>query len=528
MSHAPRERHLLLHLTGLAVGALILLPLAYLAVQAWALRDVERATRALWAPESRAALRAGLELAGVVAAVSLAVAVPLAWLTHATDLPGRRFFRIALNLPLAVPSYVSAFMVVALFGPRGWLQQALGATFGVERLPDVYGFPGAAMALVFVYPYALIPLQAALARTDPRLWEASRSLGHGPWRTFVAVILPSLRAPLAGGALLICLYVLSDFGAVSLLRYESLSYLVYVRHKSLFDKQEAVFLAVLLALVALGAIALQRLVAGRGARAAAHGGSARPWPVVRLGRWRWPAFALCALVVGYGVVLPVATVMVWLVRGLLHGNEAIGHLGRESLTTLWLGALAGVVTVAVAVAPALLGRFGRRGVWRVVHAASHAGYALPGIVVALSLVFFAVRVAEPFYQTTSLLVFAYVVRFLPLAVGTLGEGLAAQSPRIYEAARGLGRTPLAAWYQVVLPMSVPALWAGFLAVMLSVVRELPATLLLSPLDFATLATRIWALTEEAFFTAAAPPVLILLLIAAGALLVRPDAEQRRR
>jgi iron(III) transport system permease protein len=503
------------------------LPLLYLGLRGVTLAsgpDVAVLVRAdtLWV------LLRSLALATGVATLCVALSVPLAWLTHATDLPGRRFFRGALNLPLAVPSYVSGFVVAVVFGPRGWLQQAL-APLGVDRLPDVYGAPGAVLALLFTFPFALLPMQAALARTPPTLWEAARSLGLSPWRSFVRVILPAMRPAMAGGGLLVSLYVLSDFGAVSLMRFRSLSYVIYLRYQSLFDRGQAVYLALVLAVLAVLVLAVQRRLEGRSRPAVGVRGGARPWPRVALGRWRWPAFALCAIVAAWGVGLPLTVVTLWLLPSLggAHG-VIVGDLGVETLATASAGVVAAGLIVLLAFVPALLLRFGNPRAARLVTASSHVGYALPGIVVALSLVYLSMQLAPFAYQTHGLLLFAYVVLFLPLALGSLRDGIEGQDPRLYEAARSLGCTPRAALWRVVIPGTRPAVWAGLLVVFMAVVKELPATLLLGPLGFRTLATRIWSLTEDGFFAAAAPAVAVLLLLAGAALLLRPDVARRAR
>ncbi len=510
----------MLHGVSIVVALLMLLPLAWLVFYGVQLWD-SPAARALSADGTFSALGHGLLLSVAVAAACVVLSVPLAWLTHATDIPMRRSFRVILNLPLAVPSYVSGFVVVSAAGPSGWLQEYL-SPFGI-KLPEIYGFNGAFLALMFCFPYVLIPLQASLARTDSRLWEAARSLGASPVRAFFGVILPRLRGAIGAGALLVALYVMSDFGAVSLLRFKSLSYVIYVRYQSLFDKDEAVFLALVLALVAIGFVAVYRQIRGREDGKGSKG-VPQPWSTVRLGIWRWPAFVFCVLTALVGVGLPVSTVLVWLVRGLGLGNT-IGNLNMETWSTVWISLVAAVVTVVVALVPALVGRFGNPQVARFVHMSSHVGYALPGIVVALSLVFFTIRFAGSFYQTSLMLIFAYVVLFLPLALGALEDGFRAQNPRLYDAARSLGCGPSAAWMRVILPGAKGALVAGFLIVFMSVIKELPSTLLLSPLNFGTLATRIWMLTEEAFFTAAAPPVLVLVVLAGAALIPRSQAKR---
>jgi iron(III) transport system permease protein len=181
-------------------------------------------------------------LAAVVTAASVAVAVPLAWLTARTDLPGRRAWAVLAALPLVIPSYVGGFVLVSMFGPRGLLQDAL-APLGVERLPEIYGLPGAALALtLFSYPYVLLTVRGALRGMDPALEEASRSLGSGGWATFFRVTLPQLRPAIVAGALLVALYSLSDFGAVSLLQFDSFSREIYTQYRSAFDRTPAAIL----------------------------------------------------------------------------------------------------------------------------------------------------------------------------------------------------------------------------------------------------------------------------------------------
>ncbi len=505
MSTSRRPRHLALSAAGLALAAAMVAPIGVVILRSVEAGGVEAVAR-IAQGEGPAIVARSVGLTLGVSALCLAISLPLAWLLTATDLPGRRAWRILLSLPLAVPSYVGGFVVVAAFGPAGWLAE-LGAT-----LPDVYGPFGAMLALAFVYPYAMLPLIAALERTDPRTFEAARSLGVAPWRAFYRVVLPRLRAAAATGALLIGLYVLSDFGAVSLTRFRSLSYVIYIRYQSLFGRDEAmVYGAILIALAALFVTA--RLAMDRGGTRTASSGTARPWAPVPLGRWRVPALLFCTTIATYGVGMPLAVVAYWWVRGARNGAP-IHPFGDALVGTLSVGAVAAVSIVALALVPAMLSRFGRPTVARAVHAGTHASYALPGIVVALALVSLATQWAPVIYQTIPLLCFAYVIRFLPIASGTLTENVVAQDPRLMDAARSLGASPARAWWRIVLPMTAPAAWAAGLATFVSVIKELPATLILAPIEFETLATHIWAQTEDAFFTSTAPPVLVLVTLAA--------------
>lgn len=506
--------------------AALAIPLGYLLIRArdlgwtetWEFVTREQTLDALWR---------SFYLGVLVAVACVALALPLAWLTHATDLPGRRLFRVLLNVPLAVPSYVSAFVILGVLAKGGWLYDVL-FDLGIEI--DVYSTWGTVLALMFTYPFALMVMQATLTRMDPRLWESARSLGASPWQAFVRVVLPGLRPAMASGGLLVALYTIGDFGAVSLMRYESLSYLIYVRYKSLFDREEAIILALLLALVASALVVLLLALGGRKARALSTHGSHRQWPIIRLGHWRWPSFALCALLAVLAVALPVAVVVSWLLRGVRLGHE-IGFPVDETWTTVKIGVLAAVLIVAVAAVPVLIGRF-RRGAQatggqaRAFYVMTHLGYALPGIVVALSMVSLATGYWYSMYQTVTLLLFAYTIRFLPLALHTIDDAVSAQNQGIFLAARSLGCNPLSAWWRAVLPTIRPALFAGFLAVFIAVIKELPITLLLSPIEFTTLATRIWMLTEDAYYSEVAPVVLALLGLAIAGLLLAPDTRRR--
>jgi len=213
---AARRAPLGLLALGAAVGAAAILPAAYLFVviagDLSAALDTAFSSRAL-----ETLLRTALLSAAVVVA-SVAIALPIGWLTVRTDLPGRRLWTVLCTLPLVIPSYVGAYLLVAALGPNGMLQEALG----VERLPSIYGFTGAWLVLtLFTYPLVLIPLRATLRRIDPQLEDAARAMGRGPLEVFRTVVLPQLWPVIAAGSLLVALFTISDFGAVSILRYQT-------------------------------------------------------------------------------------------------------------------------------------------------------------------------------------------------------------------------------------------------------------------------------------------------------------------
>ena len=462
-------------------------------------------------------------LTTLVTVFSVALAVPIAWLTVRTDLPFKRMWTVLTTLPLVIPSYVGGFAVVAALGPRGLLQQALEGPFGVDRIPEIYGLPGATLILVLLsYPYVLLSVRAPLWRMDPSLEEGSRCLGLGPWATFIRTVLPQLRPAIAAGALLVALYTLSDFGAVSLLRYEVFTNVIYLQFdagaRSLAAASSLVLMAMALAVLLIEAQARRHSVYYRTAV-----GAQRPPPVVVLGRWRWAAFGLCTFIVLSALGMPLGVTVYWLAEGIQAG-QSLG-LSWETLgNSLYVSALAAVVTVAAALPVSVLAVRYSSPLSALVERFSYVGFALPGVVVALALVFFATRYATAIYQTSALLVFAYVILFLPAALGAVRASLLQVSPKVEEAARGLGRGPNRVLYSITLPLIRPGLISAGALVFLITMKELPATLILGPIGFRTLATSIWSSAESALFAQAAAPALLLVLASAVPLVLLFSGE----
>ncbi|MFP5342524.1 MAG: ABC transporter permease [Candidatus Limnocylindria bacterium] len=505
---------------GLTIAALALLPLVYLVVRAL---DVESDAMAfVLRPRTFGVLVGTLGLGLLVGLGTMVVGVPIAWLTTRTDLPARRAWAVLTAIPLALPSYVVGFAFLAFFGPRGTLQGLL-APLGVERLPSIGGLVGASLVLTLVsFPYVTLATRAAILRLDPAVEESARLLGDRRLTVFRRVTLPVLVPAIAAGALLAVLYALSDFGAVGLLQFDSLARAIYLQYGASFDRS----LAALLALILVAMTVL--LTAGEGrlrARAGAYAASSRrrPQAVVALGRWRWPSLLFCALVVGLALVIPVGTVAWWLVRGALAGESTTLVLD-VALDTFLVGAAAAVAAVLLALPVALLAARHRSRLSRVVESAVFAGYALPGIVVALAMIFLATRTMPVIYQTMALLVIVYAVRFMPQAVGGLRAALGIAGPRLEEAGRTLGDGPVRAFTRLTVPFLRPAFLAGGALVFLTVVKELPLALLLSPIGFETLATEIWDAASSGFYARAAAPAALLVALSIGTVTLLMRAE----
>lgn len=507
---------------AVAVAALACLPLVYLVVrgagagsEAWSLVLRDR-TLALVART--------VGLVAVVTAAATAIGVALAWLVVRTDLPGRRVFGVLAALPLVVPSYVIALAFIAAVGPGG-----ASAELGLGGGRWVYGFDGAAAALVLAtYPYVFLLTAAALRRLDPSLEEAARSLGRSRLAAFRQVTLPVLRPSIGAGAILVALYTLSDFGVVSLMRFDALTRAVYRQYQSLFDREPAAVLGlVLVALTALVLIVEARL-ARRGA--ARRPGRERPVAPVALGSWRWPAAGFVGAVVGVALVLPVAVLGWWVQRG-RSDLPALGDVASSAGHSLLAAALAaGVAVLAALPIAALVAR--HPSAWaRLLERCAFASNALPGIVIALALVFFSSRLLPSLYQSLAVLIFAYVVRFLPQALSGTQAALLRVDPQLEQAARGLGAGPWRTFARVTAPLVAPGLLAGATLVFLSTMKELPATLLLRPIGFDTLATDVWDATAVSSYAAAAVPALLLIVLSAPVvwlLQVRPRADRQGR
>jgi iron(III) transport system permease protein len=495
---------------ALAATALVALPLTYLVV-----RTADAGSRALDVLGRERVPELVLQTVALVAgvtAVSVAIALPLAWLITRTDLPARRAWTAAAALPLVVPSYVGALALLAAFGPRGIMQGWL-EPFGVERLPEIYGYGGALVALVLTtYPYVFLLTVSALRELDPSLEEASRSLGRSSWQTFRAVTLPALRPAAGAGSLLVALYALSDFGAVSLMRYDSLTRAIFVQYRALFDRTPAAVLALVLVALTAIVLVLEQRARGRGRYHRSAPGAARHPRPVALGRWRWPALAFCTTVVGFALLLPVSVLAYWAARA--SSSEPFVDALRAAGNSVVASLLAAVAAVTAAMPVAVLAVRYRSRATAVLERSAYASNALPGIVIALSLVFFAANYAEPIYQTLFLLVVAYVVRFFPEAVAGAHSALLRVDPRLEDAARGLGRSPISVAATVVAPLVAGGLATGATLVFLSTMKELPATLLLRPTGFDTLATEVWTATGLGHYSQAAPAALLLLVVSA--------------
>jgi iron(III) transport system permease protein len=504
-----------LRVTGLVLGALFAFPATYLIWRNLAagdqLGDLVLSDRTL-APLGRT-----IQLAALVAVSAMVAGTGLAWLTTRTDLPWARLWRVVLPLPLVFPSFVGAAALIRTLNPGGLLATLL-AEVGVDSELELRGLVGAWLVLtLFTYPYVYLPVAARFRRLPGSIEDSARVLGDGPWHTFWRVCIPQSASAIGAGTLLVFLYAISDFGAVVLLRYDTLTRAIHTNQ--LANPPVALALSFVLLVLAAAVVLVERWLSSRRHD---EGTSRADRPVIyRLGRWRLPAVAV---VVGWVVAAfggPMASLIDWAVRGLLR----VGGQGRpltidgtdvleSTVGTVQVGVLAAVVAVAAVLPIAFLAGRNRSPIGAVAHALVISSFALPGLLIALSIRFWTVRSEWAFDllgDTMALLIFAYVVRFGSLAMGVTLVAVRSVPSRLADAAATLGAGQARRLATVDLPIMAPALSAGAGLVMLSVMKELPISLLVSPLGYSNLAIRIFSSFEDAFVAEAG--ILALVLIA---------------
>ncbi|MFB6302127.1 MAG: ABC transporter permease [Haloferacaceae archaeon] len=498
-----------LTLLAAAVAALLVLPLG------WLLVDVlDLGTRAFGLTVAPATLRVLLRSVGLVAVVtaaSVAVGVPLAVLTVQGSLPFGRFWTVVAALPLAVPSYLGAFAAVSAFGPRGALANAL-APVGIESIPTIYGFTGAAIVLTFyTYPYVFLTTRASLLSLDASLVEAARTLNASRLEAFRRVTLPQIAPGIAAGALLVALYTLSDFGTPNIMRVEVFTQFIYARYNA-FMRDYAALLSLQLFAVTAVILAIESRIGVDESGAYASSGK-RGGADLELGAWRYPATLLPAGVGLIAILLPVAIFGMWLVRsGPGYAGGTMAFSWSYGMNSVYVALLAAGGSILVALPVALQSAGADSRLATLADRAPYVGYATPGIVLAIALVSFSLDVVPGLYKTIPLLVFAYVVRFVPQAIGSIRTSTLQVDRRLVEAARTLGRSRLSAFRAVTLPLILPGIATGAALVFLTTMKELPATLLLRPLRFDTLVTYIWRVQEAGLYGRAAIPALVLILV----------------
>ncbi|MGH7641560.1 MAG: ABC transporter permease [Candidatus Dormibacteria bacterium] len=485
------------------VALLLLLPLAFLLLEA---RQVgwDELSALLFRQLTVTLLWNMIQLAVVVTALTAVIGTGAAWCVERSDLPGRRLLAMLLVLPLAVPDFVVAY---------GW----------VSVLPVVSGYGGAILVMTSgLYPLVYLPVAASFRGADPSQEETARTLGMGPWRAFWHVTLRQARPTILAGCLLVSLALLAEYGAFEVLGYRTFTTEIFSEFQVGFNPLAGCALSLVLVLIGLVVLVGEGSLHDKGRVARAAHNSRRAVSRHRLGRWRWPALGLLGSLVGVALGMPLGVISYWLVRGGSSTLPESATVASAAGHTVLYSAAAAALATALALPVALLAvRTPTRSV-RILERSTYIVQGLPGLVIALALVFFALHYLPFIYQTSELLIGAYAIIFFPLAYVAVRASVMQAPVGLEEVARSLGGRPLAVRWRITLPLIAPGLAAAFCLVFLSAVTELTATLILVPTGVQTLATQFWAFTGNVSYGAAAPyaAAMVAISIVPGILLGR--------
>lgn len=470
-----------------------------------------------------------LLLAALVGAGVAVIGVGCAWLTSACRFPLAGFFQWALLLPLATPAYVMAYVYTDFLQFAGLVQGMLRAVFGWQAgdywFPDVRSLGGAAFVLAFVlYPYVYLLARAAFLEQSAGVLETARMLGHGPWRSFFGIALPLARPGIAAGIALCLMETLADYGTVAYFGVDTFSTGIFRAWFSLGDPVAAAQLGALL-LAGVGAVlALERL--GRGRAAYHSAGRRRAAPYALKGGRAAAAIAACTAPLAIGFALPA----VLLVRlAVQEESAAIGaRFARLAWNSVTLAAVSSALVAGCALVIAYAARLRPGTATRVVQRVAGLGYAVPGVVIAVGVMVPLTRLDHAlsalmqvaggapakllFSGTVIALLYAYLVRFLAVALQSVEAGLARIRRSMDDAARSLGAGPAATLARVHAPLLARSLFAALLLAFVDVMKELPATLALRPFDFDTLAVQTFNLAKDERLAEASVPALAIVLV----------------
>ena len=479
---------LALVLPGLLAALTSIAPLAYLFDIA-SDRGLDFVWDEIWQQRTIELVARSLFLAASVSLASVFISVPAAWLVTRGDIPFRSGWRVLLALPLAIPSYLAAF---------AW----------ISWRPSMAGFTGAFVVLTLVtYPYVFLPVCAALSRLNPAIEEIAVIHGRGRSVQLILLAARQVRGSIATGALLVALYVLSDFGAVATMRYDAFTWVIYSSYRSGFNPSRSAILAIVLVLIALVLLFGEKILRGQNeSHLSARSVDANPRHRVSI---KPVAIAFLSTVIIFALAFPIWRVVTWVYR---YGSEdSMADIATALWHSVFFSGLAALATIQLALPIGILaGRYPSRST-TLLEQSTYVTHALPGIVIAISMVFLGVRLLEPIYLRTPLLVIAYVALFLPVAVGSIRSAAEQIPDSLDEVSRSLGLSPWGIVRRVTLPLLAPGLLSAGALVMLAGMKELPATMLLRPTGSETLATRLWTYTSVSDYAGAGPYALAIIV-----------------
>ncbi len=463
-----------------------------------------------------------------VALCTMLLGVSLAWLTGACDFPGRSLFSWSLLLPMAMPTYVLAFVWVGIFDFTGPVQTLLRDIFGQGlRLPDIRSTAGVILVMSFaLYPYVYLLTKNGFSTQGARALEAAQSLGCGPLAGFFRVALPMARPWISAGVLLVIMESLADFGAVSIFNYDTFTTAIYKAWFGFFSLAAAAQLSSILVLIVFVIMELEHQSSKRLRYHQSERQQSKAPPIVLNGLWKWLATALCSLVLLCGFVLPLIQLLVWSIEA--YGEEFSSSYLRLLGNSLLLGSVAALIIVSLAFVLAYAKRRHPDKLTQTLIRLATLGYGLPGTVLAIG-IFIPIAATDnflaglltsisgyevrPFLQGTILvMLLAYTIRFMAAGFKGVDSAMHRITPSIDEAARLMGLRGLKILGKVHLPILKGGALTALTVVFVDVMKEMPITLMTRPFGWDTLSVKIFELTSEGEWERAAIPAVSLIVV----------------
>ncbi len=505
--------------------ALLVAPVAYITFLAF--HGNAAVWQRLWATRLPELLWNTVALAVSVSVLTFLLGFSLAWLVVRYEFPGRRIWEWALVLPLAMPTYVLAYVYAHLLGKGGPVDQWWQSLFGPgAHMLAPHSFTGVSLIMALdTYPFVYLLARGALLSLNVSYEEISRVCGVSSWLTLWRVTLPLIRPAIVAGLALVVLYVISDFGAISLLRYQTLTYAVYQQMTGRYDQSAASILSVLLVVMALVFLVAERWFRQR-SRFYQTSGRYKTTERRRCGSLRtWGMTAWAALVSSVAFVIPAAVLVYWSIAAIEQGALGTRFVGFVWNST-FLSCLAATCAIVVGLPLAYLASRRPTPLNLACLQAAYAGYALPGPVAALAVLALFTAFIPFLYGSVVILIIAYVIHFLPAGLQSLEPAIQQVTPNLEEAGRTLGlRTRQTLWL-ITLPLIRNGFLAAWVLMFLQSMKELPATLLLRPVGFDTLAIRVWLEASEEYYELAAPSALLIVILSLPALLLLVSKDWR--
>jgi iron(III) transport system permease protein len=458
------------------------------------------------------------------------IGTTLAWLIAAYEFPLRKFFKWALILPLTVPPYIAAYTYNGVFNYTGVVQKFFRDVMKMNLDPkyfDIMSLKGCVFIFtVFLFPYVYMITRAFLEKQSASLIENARILGRGSISIFLHVILPISRGAIVGGASLVILEVLNDFGVVSYFGVQTFSTAIFKTWFSMGDTSTAVKLASMLMFTVFILLSTEKWIRGRKKYSYTTAKVRSIVPIKLKGIKAIGAFVYCFIVLSLGFIIPLLQLSQW---GILTYKQVLNiKFITLIFNTIWVATIPTITIIIMALIIANFCRINNKGISKIFSKISILGYSVPGAVIAIGVILFMVsldrhmvwiyKIIDPSSKTLILstsifmLIFAYAIRFLAIGYQSIESGFDKIGMKFFEASRTLGHNVTKTFFKVDLPMIKPAVISAFALVFVEIVKELPLTLILRPFNFNTLSTKTYEYAGNEMIHEASIPALIIILI----------------